>query len=436
MAGISSAMNLLDKDLEVFILESGNHIGGRMYSLDKPFGQWTIDNGQHVMMGAYHNFLELLDRLGTRHNLNFIDPLRVPFISPGGTMDLLTAKSGMGKLGIFAGIIKMKHLSIRSKILILIPLMRILLGLHPAQSASALDFLKSSLQSKELITRFWEPVIYATLNSAPADCAAELIFSVMKKAFLGSPADSSLIIPAVPLSSLLAPIETYLNDRGGKILFNSRVANVIIKDKKVEALMTENGSLIEADAFIFAIPPDNLLKIIPEDISKIHPFTNLSVYSYSSIISAYFIFDRELTSESFLAIINSDIQWIFNCNKLMKTGTQGQNYLYTVTISGANKFRELSNVEISVLILSELMKIFPAAGRLKPLKSKIIFNRKATVHLNSETMMIRHKSDTAIDNMFLAGDWTKSALPATLESAAISGKHSASLLFDYIKSKP
>lgn len=434
VAGISAAINLTQAGFDVEIFESKNFPGGRVYSLFDEISKEEYDNGQHLLSGAYKSFLWLLELLGTDNLIRKQKNLKVTFSYPDGERDILDTASFNGKLGFLAGLSGLKKLSISSKFHILTFLLKLLFNTINQYDYTVRDFLKKNNQTDESIKKFWEPLTLATLNADVLTAPAGLLVVVLKKAFFSDKNSSTLIFPAAGLSDLLAPFNDWFLKKGGKIHFGKSVREIIVKDDTAISIKTKDDEIHNADFFISTVQPNALAKIIKNsDIDSLQ-FDYLRNFEFSSIISIYLWLDKELPDIDFSSLIGAKTQWLFNRRLIM---AKSSDYRYkgyiALTISAGNELSDMNSDELINLCFEEVKLYFPKLREARILHKKVIKDKFATVKLTKDNIKFRPKEKTYIKNLFLAGDWTDTKFPATIEGAAISGKKASEAIIEACK---
>lgn len=439
ITGITSAIHLTEYGEKVLLVEARPNIGGRFYSfLDTSSGEW-IDNGQHVMVGAYDNFFELLSTLGTNDNLYIPNALQVAFYSSDGKKDVLDTSSFSGKGGLINGLLKMKNISIKSKIEILRFFFKLQLNLIKSKNLTANELLQKENQRSDAIYWFWEPLILATMNLSLHSASANLFIQVLKKAFYTSRGKSTLIFSTVPFTELLSPFKNWIENKRGTLLLNTSVKKIIIENKKAKSIILSNGDIVDVKAVISSVQPYRFIKIVDEQDIGINFVNLLNELEYSSIISIYYWLNKNFLNEDFVALLGTIPQWIFNISNIYKKNSKKgitseiENKI-AITISQADTIWDINNQRLSELCWNDIVLALPHSKNTKVLRYKVIRERYATIKANPKAEIIRKRlKDIDVENLILAGDWTNQELPSTLESAAISGKNSAELALSLIK---
>jgi squalene-associated FAD-dependent desaturase len=424
VSGITAAIHLIKNNFHVILLEAKEKPGGRLNSLTDFKTGDVIDNGQHLLMGAYHNFLGILKELDTDYQLFIQNNLHIPFY--GNKIYDELSSDLQGKIGLIFAFLKLKYLSKKSKYLLIKLIFKIAISKIYVDNITCEQFLKEHKQNNEIINFFWEPLILATLNSSIEKAPASLLITVLKKAFLSESQNSKMIIPKVGLSDLVAPIVKYLQDNNSEYIGNSKVKSFIINEGICNGVLLNDGTEINADYVISTVQPYELQKFVT-DICEEYKFM-LSLYKYSSIISVYLWFDNDIFDFEFAGIINSKLHWIFNKRRI--TGISNIEYpgFITLVISAANELIKLSSNEIKEMCMNELTIVFPELEKLQLLHFRVIKEKMATFETNPDIEIMRLPNITPIKNLFIAGDWTDTKLPATIEGASLSGKTAAKLI--------
>lgn len=422
VAGISAAIRLSENGFAVTLVESRSFVGGRTYSIfDKATGE-TIDNGQHIFAGAYNHFFYILEKLGTIHSLEKQRHLKVKFYDKSSDSYTLDTSLLPGRLGTLAALMKIDKFNISSKIRIACFFIKISFNLIDADGLTALELLKEEKQSDDTIRYFWEPLILATCNGPIKEISANLFITVLKQAFFSKKERASLVFSKVPLQALLSPIDDYLKRKNGELLLKKTVKSIIFEGNKASGVQFQDSSVIQADYIVSALPSDSCFSIMPENVKKFCPLA--SRLRYSPITSVYLWYDIDFLAESFAGFIGSPVQWIFNQRKISDCDpSQKENFPghYALTISASNDFLDKSNEEVLKICTGEINTYLPASYKANLLRSKVIKAEKATLLISPEIDSIRPGQRTPIQNLFIAGDWTDTKLPATIESAAKSG---------------
>ncbi len=424
IAGISAAIELVQSGFSVIIIESKNSIGGRVYSIHDSVTNEMIDNGQHALVDAYTRFIEILEILDTKKLLRFQNSLKVNFVNLLGEQFQLNSNLLPGKFGMLLGFFNFNLLNLKSKLYLFLFLLKLQFGINNSRNKTAINWLTRNKQTQESIDNFWSPLIYATLNQSPGIASAELLYEVFKRTFLTGKNASRLILPTKDLSSLLDPFVDWFIKRNGKIIFANPVVKMLTSGAKISSLELKSGEKIVSDYYILTTQPHSAYKLLPDELKNYEYFSNFKDFHYSTIINIYYWLDKPIETNDFYALIGTTAQWMFNRRNFIEVSEQ-QKKKYpghlNVTISGANQYIDIPSQELIEKCFSELNLTFPMLSGVSILHAKLIRDKRATFIADPATERIRPNNSTPISNLFVAGDWTATKLPATIEGAAISG---------------
>ena len=427
-AGLAAGVRLSDSGYEVLLLERRNHLGGRAYSfIDAKTGD-VVDNGQHLFMGCYHHTIAFLEKIGRLDRLKFQDRPRVDFLDAKGYTSF-DCPPLPAPLNVLAGLLRMKGISIGDK-LRTFNMGRAIKG-NGRLSPGALtvdQWLDELGQSERIKKRFWQPMVVATLNQSPDIASARMLKVVLQEAFGGDSKSARIGISRVGLSDLYTDgASDFIKARGGDVQTGSQVRRLIIERGVVVAVELKDGQRVEGDYFISAVPPEALFAILPDELRN-KEFAQLEALGSSPIVSINLWFDRPIIDREFVGLLGTRSQWIFNKDLILSPGKQ-QNQV-AVIISAARDFVDWTRNDLVEMAISELHELLPASRPAELLHSVIVKEREATLSHTVESDSLRPGPRTSISNLILAGDWTDTGLPATIESAVMSGDVTAEIIKD------
>jgi hydroxysqualene dehydroxylase len=281
-------------------------------------------------------------------------------------------------------------------------------------------------QGPRLRACFWYPLAIATLNDEPEVSSAALLAEVLKRAFFGKRADSAFVYSRVGLSDLYcAPASRVIERAGGIVATRKTVQTVELDGDRVTGVVLRDGTRISADNVIAAVEPHQLQRILPDAYRDDPIFARAAQLDSSPIVCVHAWFDREVTHSAFVGFIGTTTQWLFNKRRIFEQhGEKHPGYLSFV-ISGARRLMDRSNDELLDVVLTDLKAMIPAASDARLTKALVLKEKHATMAPSPESFALRPTARTPINNFFLAGDWIQTGLPATIESAVISGRAAA-----------
>ncbi|MGQ9818327.1 MAG: hydroxysqualene dehydroxylase [Candidatus Kapaibacteriales bacterium] len=431
IAGLTLSVELLKRNIEHVLIEAKKRIGGRFFSFVDPQTKSTIDNGQHLLSGAYTNFLELLDFLGTKEKLYYQNGLEVPFLSQNGKLYRFKVSKKGSKNSFINALLSFRILPFVSRLKILRLLAKIeKISLKSLNGVSLRDFLKLNNQDDNSINYFWLPLALAVMNNSLENIPSSVFLQTFQTGFYNDLRNSYLIFPKVGLSELLSPYYSIAESNNSvHLLLNQRVKRIEHKNSHF-GLILNDGEIIYCQTLFLCIPPNHLSFIIPQEWKNLRYFKFLDLVSFNPIVSSYFWFTEEILDEYFCALSGSEIHWMFNRNKIEGISTN-PFYLYAFTTSNGWSLLKINESNIVELVLSELG--LRLGNKIpQPFHYRIFKDKFATVNINSGFEDMRPIQLTPIPRLFIAGDWTQTALPATIESACRSSLQAFNLFWEQI----
>ena len=425
-AGLASAVFLDALGCEVTLFERKSILGGRAYAFpDRKTGS-TVDNGQHLLIGAYHETLKLLENIGAARHLYYQKKTDVPLFSDDHRMGRFRLPNLPPPLNMLAGLMCLPAFRFREKIGFL-KLGRELLRLKQGNPRISLDqsvddWLGVLGQSEHTRLNFWDPLTLAVLNDDPNVAGARWLTAVLVKGFLGTRQDARLILPRDNLNEILAkPAQAYLEMRGQKIRTGTGIAKIHILDDRVQGLELDNGEVFKADTYFSAVPFSPLCRLIPAGFVENEPyFSNLQHLKTSPIVSINLWFDRDILPHDFIGVAGRQVHWYFNKNRIYDI--THPPYHYMGVVSGAYSFIEKTKEEILKIAQNELHDVAPASSSAHLIHSLVNKEREATLSPRVGSEKFRPKQKSPFENFYVIGDWTDTGLPATIESAVLSAR--------------
>lgn len=432
LAGLAAAVGMAAKGERVTLLESRSFCGGRAYSYLAPVMADTVDNGQHVMLGCYHATLNYLSLIGSRDLLDVQPELALPFLQQADQISWLRCPRLPSPLHLLAGIFNFCG---AGDAWALFRNRRDLLG-DPARrylewdQLSVAEWLAQVRISKEGIRRFWEPLVLAVMNDAPARVSAAPFLAALHRIVSGGPQDASLAVSRVGLSELLVtPALRFLEQHGSDVQTGVTVSGMTFQDDRIVSLATVSGETVPVSKIVFAIPPRGLEKLLTDAPGTIILREMLSCWDESPILSVYLWYDRPVTDEPIIGLWGSKFHWVFNRHHLLdrhsctETTSAGGNPACCVTlvVSGASDFDKMSREDVVSDAIRTMNDYFPKSLGANLVHRLVSREPHATVRLAPGTQRLRTAIKSPWPNARFIGDWTDTHLPATIEGAIASG---------------
>jgi zeta-carotene desaturase len=432
LSGLSAAVKLSNLGANVFLYEQNTQLGGRTYSFfDKITGD-VVDNGQHLLVGAYHNTIKYLKLIGTDSFLNKQDKPKLNFYHPQHGFATFEIPGLPKPFDLTTAMLKFNALSFRERQ----KLLKVGLALRKLNNISEQKLLNLTIdewlisleQSEEIRRSFWDPIVISVMNELPNRASALLFARSIKKTFFGSKDDAALLTPVIGQTELyVSGAESLLSKNKVKIFNGMMVKNISVVNGSVNGVEVDRK--IKSKYVISAVPYFSLNKILPFDVLRIHPFDKLRRFQSVPIISINLWFGREVMDIDFVGLIDKNLQWVFNKHRIMCETSKLGNYV-TAVISGAYKYIHLTKNELVDLAVRDLAEVFPKVNSTTLIHSLVIKEKRATFSATNEVESFRPNNKTCIDHLFLAGDWTNTGLPATIEGAVQSGFECAKLIIE------
>jgi squalene-associated FAD-dependent desaturase len=432
-AGLSAAVALAAESVRVTVLEKRHVLGGRAYSYTDATTGETIDNGQHAMMGCYHEMFRFLGRIGALGKLAIQPSLRVTMLDPERGAGTIGCPPLPSPLHMAAGVLGYRLLGVADRARVLVGGLRLLAmkkrrdpRLAALTVEGALDLLGQSAAARRA---FWHPVAIATLNEDPALACADLLAEVMARAFFAGKDDARFVLAKVGLSDLYTgDARRFIEERGGRVETKAHVVGIGMRAGEVSHLDLRDGRRLTASAYISAVPPQGLFPLLPLAVRRDVPALGaIERLTSSPIVSVHVWFDRPLIADDFAGFIGTQTHWLFNRDKITGRDPRGGSYLTFVT-SGARALVDLDNDAIVAATLADVRRVLPAAVPAQVRYTQVVKEKFATMSPTVEAARLRPPAATPIKNLVLAGDWTDTGLPATIESAVASGHQAAALV--------
>jgi squalene-associated FAD-dependent desaturase len=428
LAGLSAGVALAEAGWRVRLFEQRPFLGGRATSYVLPDGE-HVDNCQHVTLGCCTNLEDFYRRVGSAGKIKFFD--RLVFQDPQGRIGEMQAgilPAPFHMTGSFAGF---APLTLADKRSIAMAMMDILRGkgrtadLDEPSGISMMEWLKRRKQTKGAIERFWRVVLVSALDEELDRTDARFGLDVFWKGFLSNRTGYRMGVPSVPLAELYDGCKMEIEKRGGEVNLRMPVRAIHIADGAVTAVEFDGGRQETADAYVFALPHPAMGELASDEMKRLEPrLADLEKIGVAPITGVHFWFDRVVMKEPFVTLLDTTTQWIFNKTALYATsngaGKENGQYLQLV-ISASYDLLQKPRQEIIDLCLKEVQHALPAARDAKLLKATVIKEAAATFSPQPGVDRWRPTQDTQIRSMFLAGDWTATGWPATMEGAVRSG---------------
>ena len=423
LAGLAAACELSDLGHTVTVFEKRPWAGGKTYSFaDREIGE-AVDNGQHVFMACTTEYTAFLRRIGTLGLTRRQRRLDVRVFGAGGRMSRLQADRLPAPLHLGRSFALYRHLSLGDRVRAGWLLLRAYHMGEPARralhSVSFGSWLRNHGQTDRSIRDFWDFMLIPTLNCRSEEASATDALFVLREGFLQCSTSSAIGVAAVGLSELhVRPAIQYIEARGGGVVTGLEVKGVAPSPDGGLEVHLSAGTAISADGAVIAVPHDVVGCLVPERFRAMAPFGTIAEIKPAPIINLHFWFDRAVADWPFAAFIGSELQWVFNRDRLDAPAEPRRHHV-VVSLSAAQPYMALSQRGLEERFLPQLMAALPGARDAKLLKFTAIKEPHAT--FVPEPGLHRPGPRTPIPNLVLEGSYTSTGWPATMESAVRSG---------------
>jgi squalene-associated FAD-dependent desaturase len=421
-AGLSAASALTARGARVLVLEARPGLGGRATAFTDPTTGERVDNGQHILMGCYDDTFAFLRRIGAADRVRWQSGLRVTMIDLEGHQSTLALPSLPAPLHFLAGVLAWDALGWRERLSVLKAGSALRGGGDKPAGVSVRQWLAQIGQAERLCQLFWEPLALAALNQSIDQAEASAFIRVLERVFGPDPSCAALVLPAVPLDKLYAePARQWIEARGGQVRVNAP-ARVMIERERVRGVRVRDEQ-IDAPVVISSVPwfgLDGVFDEAPEALAR--TLANAAGLGSLPIVTVNLWFDDAVLSEPLIGLPGRNFQWVFDRRAIVG----GEASHLSAIASGAEELVVQSNDVLVANALAELRAAVPAARRARFRKGLAVREKRSTFSLAPGSPP-RPETLTPIAGLLLAGDWIETGLPATIESAVISG-HRASAL--------
>jgi squalene-associated FAD-dependent desaturase len=455
LAGLAAACALADSGFRVTLFERRPYLGGRASSYEHPGTGEVVDNCQHVLFRVCTNLVEFYCRIGVEDKIRWYDTMT--FIEPGGRQSVMHTSPLPAPLHTAPSFLRFPFLDAKDKLAIFQAIAALTLTNPRDTGKSFLDWCHQHNQTENAIERFWKPILVSALSEdldrISISYATQVVCESMK-----TPSARHMGVPTLPLTDLYNRAGGYIRARNGQIFFRTSLEAFCPEASQVHVRAA--GREEKFDYLIVALPFDVLENVLPQDPIATTLREKISHFGYAPITGVHFWFDRQVSNLPHAVLLNRTIQWMFHKSLLLQTNRaeknlpneprhqdrEGHNFsradnepkqdralgpqgsYIELVISSSKSLIEKSRPEIVDLALNEVHEFFPAARNANLVKSTVIKELKAVYSPRPGIDAYRPTQSTNWPRVFLAGDWTATGWPATMEGAVRSGYLAAEAL--------
>jgi zeta-carotene desaturase len=421
VAGLSAACALSEAGFAVELVERRPYLGGRASSHQNPAVGEVIDNCQHVLFGCCTNLTGFYQRIGVADRIHWTSQMTL--IEPGGRRSLLGPSWLPAPLHALPRFLTASAFTVGDK-LALGRAFRALLGPIPKDGKESLGaWLARNRQTKGALNRFWRLVIASALNADIDSIALPYAAKVIRELFMNSAEAGSMGVSTVPLGELYAGAAEFLRQRGSAVRLNASVESAAWDEASSQWNLATRSGVLTSKFLVLALPFEAMARLLPHmppcDGAR-GLADQLARHEHWPICSVHLWFDREITELDHAVLLDREIHWMFNKGRFQPWRRVNGSYVELV-VSASRSFAELSREQAVAKAVGELGEFFPAARSARLVKAAMVKELHATFGVPPGIDASRPASVSPWPNCFLAGDWTATGWPSTMESAARSG---------------
>lgn len=424
LAGIAAAVSLQESGIDVELYEARPRLGGATHSFQRVGSDGgpdlTVDNGQHVMLRAFTAYRGLLDRLGTGHGIELQDRFDLRILTPDARPEARLRRTGLpGPLHLLPALAKYSLLTPAERLRAASA--SLAMGkIDPADphvdDVSLGYWLSQHRQSDRTRRYLWELFVTAALNCGVDEASLALSAMVIQKALLGESGAADIGVPRIPLGEL--------HGRAAE----KKLRGVHLKTKVEQIVsgsrLVVDGFPVDAEAVIVAVPHPAAAALVPE--AACPDRRRWAGLASSPIVDVHVLYDRPVMDAPFAAVVDSPVQWVFDRTSAAGLGPTHSQYVSSV-VSAAGQWIDAPVAQIREVFLPALAEALPRARKAEVAEFFVTRERHATFRQAPGSGALRPPAATGVPGLFLAGAWTATGWPDTMEGAVRSGLTAARL---------
>jgi zeta-carotene desaturase len=416
----------------VTVLERRPYVGGRAYSYLHPALDEVVDS-QHVLLGCCTNLIDFCAEAGVADKVRWYD--KQTFLTPDGGASVIERTSLPVPMQYAGSFLRASMLGFADKAAVARGLMGLMRGKPERDDESVAQWYRRTGQTERAVRHFWEPIVLATLNDSSENCSMRYGGKVFYEIFLKNSEGGRLGIPTVPLSEFYAAGAELIRARGGRVELRASVDRVTQTGDGRWELAAEDA-VYRADDVVLALPFEQTARLVKgmsllddslQDYMQADLIDIAGRFVHAPFISILLWFDREICDLDHAWLLDTKIQWFFHKSRI-RSYPLGRGSYVELVIAGSRTELSKSRAEILDPALDELRRFFPEAVKAKLLKSGILKEARATFSVTPDLEGSRPAQATGIPGLYIAGDWTRTDWPSTMEGAARSGRFAAGAL--------
>ncbi|HET9581777.1 MAG TPA: hydroxysqualene dehydroxylase HpnE [Gemmatimonadota bacterium] len=420
LAGMAAAFALRERGEPVVLLERRPFLGGRAFSFEDPQTGAVIDNGQHVLVGACDRLRAFLDRIGSRNAFRRQRRLRLPILDGRGRRADLAAAPLPAPFHLAVGLLRYRHLDAAARRSVLAAVRELGQEAELDDDRPLGDWLAGRDSPPAAVDRFWEPIVRPALNVRVAEASLPLSAFLVRRALRAGSTAGALWLPTTGLSAAIgSPALARLRAAGVDVRLEARAAALEVAEGRVVGLRLHDGTQVPARRVVCALPPEGADPLL----LSAGVAAGFAALGQSAIVNVYLWYDRPVLPVPFAGTFDSPLQWVFDRRKIL--GEEAGGWCAGISLSAADDLVDQPKEAIAALCDDALGRLFPARGRARLERSAVVKEPRATFRAGPGAATRRPGPVTGIAGLFLAGDWTDTGWPATMEGAVRSGERAA-----------
>ncbi|HZD46221.1 MAG TPA: hydroxysqualene dehydroxylase HpnE, partial [Acidobacteriaceae bacterium] len=424
VAGLAAACALAQDGYAVELFEQKPYVGGRASSYLHPGVGEVIDNCQHIVLGCCTNILDLLRRAGAEDAMRWSEG--ITFLEPGGRRTKLKPARLPAPLHSTPSFLMARALRMRDKIAIARAIAAFLRGSRPEDDGQNFaDWLRNTGQTAQAVEHFWKPVLFSALNEDPDRISVRYAAKVFREAFLFSAEAGRMGVPRVPLSEMYGQVAAAIERAGGRVHLRSRVEKLCRDEATGRWRLRAGDRTDDFEAVVLALSFEGMQKLLPalpEGPPRARLEGLLAGFSHSPLTGIHLWFDREITELEHAVLLDTTVQWLYNTSRIQpERQSLRDGYLIELVVSASKSLVSMERQAIIDLALRELALFFPAMQQARLLKAAVVKEVRATYSIVPGLDACRPEAESGWPGLLLAGDWTATGWPSTMEGAARSG---------------
>jgi len=417
-SGLAAAVRLTEQGHAVHLVEAAKQFGGRARNVT-----WQgkmVDNGQHIMIGAYDHMLAMMRLIGVDAESVFNRiPLDISIHNPSYSTLQLSGKSRLPwpwslawNLIKSAGLNNLKSLVVLQK-----DIPRLLAD----KDITVLEWLLDAKQPERLIEQLWQPLCLATLNTQVHKASAQVLAIVLRDSLGQDEPTADLLIPTQPLGSLFPQAAVdFIRQKGGKLSRQTRIAEIVIEEGQISGAITTSGQFLDSENIIVATGPDQTAQLLTAHVKFPRP-------TQMPITTVYLQYPEHCRlPKPLLGMTGTLSHWLFD-------RSQQHPGMVAVVVSSSGPHEKMSKEALVQHVCEEIHQLLPTLPN-KANEGFVIREKRATFECTVENHRNRPRCQTKIPGLWLTGDYILNDYPATLEGAIRNGEHSANLLLSHLTS--